>query len=380
MSTKKKITWKDPAKYIRYLHVAEDIKDLPYTQEILRNIDLPVTVVPYGEQPQIPEEEYTLALAEGKKHLFLCRNRGTFFKPCPGTAEYSCCGYHVLNIGTNCPMDCVYCILQAYLNQPWITAFVNLEDMFVELDNSLTSSPDEFFRIGTGEFTDSLALENITGLSSRLIDYFSNKENAVLELKTKSGAIETLQHLNHRGRTILSWSLNSQDIYRNQELRTATLKERLDAARLASQWGYKLAFHFDPIVLHKNWQAGYRKIIEELFHQIDPQKIVWISMGALRFIPSLKSIGNKRFPQTTIFSDEFISGLDGKSRYFRTQREEMYSFIYSLLRSGASEDTCIYFCMESEEMWENVMGYSPQKKGGLATMLDDAARSFLRRF
>ena len=49
---------------------------------------------------------------------------GQLLKPCPGTREYLCCGYQILNIGTNCPLDCSYCILQAYFNQPCLRVFV----------------------------------------------------------------------------------------------------------------------------------------------------------------------------------------------------------------------------------------------------------------
>lgn len=380
MKSNTKKNWADPSHYLQKIHVAEDVFSLPYTQEIIEKSNLPVSIVQEGEEPMVSDEDFTRALDQGKKHLFLCMNKGNFFKPCPGTAEYTCCGYHVLNIGMNCPMDCVYCILQAYLNSPWITAFTNIERLFSELDSVLNNDDHQFYRIGTGEFTDSLALENITGLSKKLVEYFAQKKNGVLELKTKSASIDNLQNAVHKGRTILSWSLNSLPIMKSQEIRTATLDQRLDAASRAVQWGYKLAFHFDPIVVHKNWREGYRKTIELLFERVDPDAIVWISLGALRYLPSLKHIASKRFPHSNIFADEFIAGLDGKSRYFRTQRSKMYKYIYSLLSSRMSTDTCVYFCMESDEIWKEVLGFSPESKGGLSNMLDHAAIAAIAKY
>ncbi len=380
MNTSTKTDWADPSHYLKRIHVAKDVLGLPYTQKILQNTNLPLSIVPEGEQPKISDKDYCETLTRGKKHLFLCNNKGSFFKPCPGTAEYTCCGYHVLNIGMNCPMDCVYCILQAYLNQPWITAFVNVEQLFAELDSAMDNDVQQFFRIGTGEFTDSLALETVTGLSKRLVEYLAHKKNGVLELKTKSASIANLQDVDHQGRTILSWSLNSPAIMKGQEFRTATLTQRLEAAGRASSWGYKLAFHFDPIVLHENWQEEYRQTVDLLFEKVDANDIVWISLGALRYLPSLKHIANKRFPHTRIFADEFIMGLDGKSRYFRTQRAEMYRYIYSLLASRINDDTCVYFCMESDEIWKEVFGFSPEEKGGLAKMLDRAAITAIAKY
>jgi spore photoproduct lyase len=102
--------------------------------------------------------------------------------------------------------------------------------------------------------------------------------------------------------------------------------------------------------------------------------IAWISLGALRYIPSLKEIAIRRFPGTKIYYQEFITGLDGKARYFRPNRVRLYQYIVALLQEKVSDKTCIYFCMESEEIWREVMGYIPADRGGLAKMLDCSVR------
>ncbi len=365
--------WNDPSYFLRQVHVAEEIMDLNYTREIIERAGLPVTVVPEGKVPQGISEEFPLNLRQGKQHLFLCQNKGNFFKPCPATTEYRCCDYQVLNIGANCPIDCVYCILQAYLNNPWITAFVNVEKMFAELNSALRGEPDRFFRIGTGEFTDSLALERITGISKLLIEFLADHDNVILELKTKSASIDSLQHLHHKKKTVLSWSLNSPAIMKSEEIRAAQLQERLKAAKLAAEWGYKLSFHFDPIIYHKDWQQGYAQTIKELFSIVPKEAIVWISLGCLRYLPALKPIATTRFPHSNIFFEEFIVGLDNKSRYFRKHREEMYRYIIELLQQQISPSTCLYLCMESDEIWQKVFGFIPEQKGGIPKMLDEAA-------
>lgn len=365
--------WKDPSHFLRQLHVAEEIVNLDYTQEIIKRANLPVVIVPQGEVPHGIAGEFPLNLKTGKQHLFLCQNKGYFFKPCPATTEYRCCDYQVLNIGANCPIDCVYCILQAYLNNPWITAFVNIEKMFSELQDALKGEPHRFFRIGTGEFTDSLALERITGISHLLIEFLADYDNVILELKTKSAFIESLKNSRHGGKTVLSWSLNSTAIMNSEEIRSAKLAERLEAAKLAAEWGYKLSFHFDPIIYHKDWQKGYSQTINELFARVPKEAIVWISLGCLRYLPALKPLATSRFPHSHIFYDEFVVGLDNKARYFRKQREEMYLYLVNLLRQKISSNTCLYLCMESDEIWQKVFGFIPEQKGGIPEMLDNAA-------
>ncbi|XOF33364.1 MAG: SPL family radical SAM protein [Candidatus Electrothrix sp. YB6] len=367
------MSYGDPAKYITRLYVTEECRNNDYAREIIRRSGLPMTVIGDREHPDIPGV-YPDNLTRGKHNLLLCRNRGRFFKPCPATREYTCCEYQVLNIGMGCPMDCVYCILQAYLNNPWISFFVNIEDLFAELDAAFAADPHTFLRIGTGEFTDSLALDSLTGFSPLLVEYMRDKGNAVLELKTKSVVIDNLEGLDHGGRTLVAWSLNSPPIMQQEEIRTAGLEERLAAAVRCVDWGYRLAFHFDPIIWHEGWEEGYRFTIRRLFKQVPADRIAWISLGALRYLPALKGIAGSRFPESTFFYEEFIQGLDGKARYFRTQRVKMYKLIADELAKYVAPTTCVYFCMESPVIWQEVFGFTPEEKGGLRAMLDRSVR------
>jgi spore photoproduct lyase len=374
MSNKKNII-PDPTSSISMIHVEPDCIDHPVTREILaRAGNIPVEVISEDNYRMEDLGIYPKSLTAGKRHLLLGKNRGRFFKPCPGTKEYICCDYQVLNIGMNCPMDCVYCILQAYLNNPYLSFFVNIEDLLNELTEAFAQKPEQFWRIGTGEFTDSLALDRLTGLSPVMVQFMRDKDSAVLELKTKTAVVENLEGLDHGGRTIVAWSLNSPEIVAREELRTASLDQRLAAAVRCASWGYKLAFHFDPIIYHSGWQAGYTETIKKLFAAVPKENIAWISMGCLRYLPSLKKISGQRFPNSRFFHEEFIEGLDGKARYFRTLRVEMYQFIYQQLQQYADPATCIYLCMENNKIWQEVFGFTPDDRGGLAAMLDRAVK------
>lgn len=365
-------SWRDPSRYVRQILVEESCLDLPYTQEILGRCDLPWSIVPTGEQPNIGCGVLADDLGRGKQHLFLTHHKGRFFKACPGTRQYRCCEYHVVNTGMNCPIDCGYCILQAYLNNPYLSFFVNVDAMVADIAAGLDEHPEGRFRVGTGEFADSLAIDRLTGLSRILVPFFARQTNAVLELKTKSAMIDNLVDLDHQGRTVVAWSLNSTRIMATEEHRAASLTERLAAARQCVAWGYKVAFHFDPLIFHPGWQQAYDETIEALFREVPATAIAWISLGALRFLPKLKEIATYRFPGSQIYHQEFVDGLDGKSRYFRFHRLELYRHIYHSLQKHADDGTCIYFCMESDEIWQDVMGFVPADKGGIAKMLDDA--------
>jgi spore photoproduct lyase len=327
----------------------------------------------------LPDARFEIVdrLEEGASHspntLEVVAFRGRMLKTCPGTSHYLCCGYKILHFGAQCTLDCTYCILQAYLNQPNLRLFGNIGDVLSELQMELEANRDVLHRFGTGEFTDSLLLDPFTELTRQLVPFFGRQPNAVLELKTKTDFIRNLRDLDHRGHTVVAWSLNAPAIRKHEEPKTTSIGERLEAARQCAEWGYRLAFHFDPLIEHPDWRAGYAETVDRLFEAIDPDRIVWISLGCLRFMPALKPIIQARHPRSRILSGEFVHGLDGKMRYFRDIRAEMYAFLVDRIRRHAP-DCCVYLCMEGRDLWREAFGFSPEERGGLPAMLDEAAR------
>jgi spore photoproduct lyase len=307
---------------------------------------------------------------KGKTTLFLTRNKGAFIKECPGTRSYTCCGYQILHMGTFCTMDCSYCILQTYFHPPVLQYFVNHGDLLQELNGVFLKKSTA--RIGTGEFTDSMIWDNWTDLSRQLVNRFSKQSKAVLEFKTKTAAVTSLKSLVHNRKTIVSWSLNTPCVIQSEEHRTASLSARLRAASTCESWGYPLGFHFDPLIIYDGCEGDYRHVLKQLFAHVSPENIVWISLGSFRFMPALKPVIKKRFPDSKIIYGEFISGLDGKMRYFKPLRIELYRKIASFIKEYAPETT-IYLCMEDDETWQKSLGFVPADYGGLPKILDESA-------
>ncbi len=299
-----------------------------------------------------------LKITEGKRTLWLTHFKGNFVKPCPGTADsYRCCNYLVVNETTNCPIDCTYCILQGYINNPAITIYTNYRKILDEIQQLSKSNLNRVLRVGTGELTDSLALDPLTRLSEKLIAKVQQLPNVILELKSKTDNIGHLLNLNPQ-KVVLSWSLNPEEYVQSDEHKSDNLFKRLTAAKQAGEKGFMLGFHFDPILYFPNWKKAYIQLISQLSEQVNPDRIAWISMGSLRYPPHLKEIIRKRFPHSKIFSGDQIKGLDGKTRYIRPLRKMMYRFILQNIREKLG-DVFVYFCMEDERMWEDVIGKKP---------------------
>ncbi len=317
---------------------------------------LPTEIV--EDEQQFREQLSTLPLTEGKRTLWLTRFPGQFLKPCPGTQPpYRCCNYLVINETTNCPIDCTYCILQGYINNPAITIYTNYPKIIQEMEALARANPRRILRMGTGELTDSLALDPLTRLSEKLMQAIQTIPNVLLELKSKTAHIHHLFPHPHR-RVVLSWSVNPEPIVQSEEHKAHSLSQRLRAAQEAARQGFLIGLHFDPIIYLPNWKPQYLHLIEEIARFVPSERIAWISLGSFRYPPSLQEVIRLRFPRTRIFSGEQVPGMDGKMRYLRPLRLHMYQTIYQALREKLGE-VFVYFCMEDEPMWETVLNRSP---------------------
>jgi DNA repair photolyase len=299
-------------------------------------------------------------VAAGKRRLVVQRQRGTFLQHCPaGTTGMVCCNYLVMNFASNCPFDCSYCFLQDYLaNNPALKAFTNVADGLAEVDVVLRAHPERTFRIGTGELADSLALDHLTDLSCELVPFFAARSNALLELKTKSDHIDNLLRLDPKERVVVSWSVNALSIVAAEEAGTLPLSARAAAAARVQAAGYKVGFHFDPLIAHDGWEEGYRSAIDLIFRGLDPRRIAWVSLGSLRMTPRLKSAIKARPQRSALLTSELVPGPDGKERLWRGLRVKMYRRMLQWLRE-VDAVMPLYICMEPAGVWEKVFGEAP---------------------
>lgn len=292
--------------------------------------------------------------SHSKKTLWLTTFKGTFFKRCPGATQkksLTCCNYHVLNLGSQCNMNCSYCYLQSYLNSRATKIFTNIDQAILELREMATAFPDHPFRVGTGEVIDSLSLDEITLYSRKLIQLFNEFPKWTLEFKTKSAKVDQFLDLKTIGNTTVSWSINPPQIIDREEHGTARFHERLEAAKKCLQRGYKIAFHIDPMIWHPAWLESYAFLAEELNNNFSAEDVQVISLGTLRFQPEQRHMMKERFGlDSYVTSAEMFKSEGNKLRYDAGIRSEMFQFMISQMRSRNSKWN-IFLCMETPETW-----------------------------
>ncbi len=332
--------------------------------------DVPVAHVADAREATRPIAGARDPFGAGKRRLVIARRKTPFLMPCPaGSSKFACCGYLVLTLASNCPMDCSYCFLQEYLaDNPAFQVYANFTDSFDELDRLCANAHGRSFRVGTGELADSLAFDSLTGISRDVIEFFATRENLTLELKTKTDEIENLPGIDPRGRVLVSWTLSPDAIYRSSEHLTASPTARIAAARAVLDAGYRVAFHFDPLIAYPDAERDYLSLIDELLDTVPPKQISFVSMGGLRMTPRLRGAARSRFPSDPMLCGEDVLASDGRFRTFTPLRLSLFRALAERFRR-AGANLPAYLCMEPASVHEHVFGAAPSRPATIGERL-----------
>ncbi|MCL2792533.1 MAG: radical SAM protein [Spirochaetaceae bacterium] len=330
------------------IYISEDALLYKESKKAIERLSLPVKEIVSAKD--IPEEHLN------SKTLFITKRKGALVTRCPGTRRHICCNYLTVDLYEGCTLGCSYCIMKSYLNFSPITVYVDSSASIEEIKRIALSNKDRIVRVGTGEVGDSLQFDPLFEMSADFIQGLADTENVYFEAKTKTCFVDHLLEIKNKGNGVISFSLNPEEIILTEETEAFSLDNRLDAATKAVKAGYNLAFHFDPVICEEEWEKRYLDTIEKL-SVFPKEKIKWISIGTLRYPPDLKEkIAQAERPY---LFDEFVPCADGKYRYLQRRRKEVYRKLYNRLKEVTNSS--IYFCMESDTIWNYAAGNVPGK-------------------
>ena len=274
------------------------------------------------------------------------------FGLCPvASSKTRCCNLWTLDMVESCGFDCSYCSIQSFYNEDTITFNTNLKEKLLHLP----IDKNEIYHIGTGQSSDSLMWGNRGGVLEALITFAKRYPNVILELKTKSDNVQYLLEHDYPPNIIVTWSLNPQTIIETEERLTASLDNRLQAAKRIHDKNRLVGFHFHPMIWYEGWQKEYGEIFDQLLDMFDPAKVAMVSLGTLTFIkPVIKKLRTRAF-RSKILQMPLVDAA-GKLSYPLPIKEQLFRFAYHALKPWHKE-VFFYMCMEDHTLWRKVFGY-----------------------
>jgi spore photoproduct lyase len=271
---------------------------------------------------------------------------------CPvASARTRCCNLMTLDAIENCGFDCSYCSIQSFYHGDRI----QFDQGFGDKLKSLKLDPDETYHIGTGQSSDSLLWGNKYGVLDALCDFARTNPNVILELKTKSKNVGYLLEHEIPANILCTWSLNTPTLITHEEHRTASLEERLIAARQVADQGILVGFHFHPMIYYDRWREEYGEIFQRLLKMFKPQEVALVSLGTLTYTKKVVKQIRERGHKSRILQLPLVDA-DGKLSYPEATKLEMFTHAYQSLAPWHDE-VFFYLCMENHRLWRPVFGF-----------------------
>lgn len=183
--------------------------------------------------------------------------------------------------------------------------------------------------------------------------FFADHAWERLTLLTKSANVDHLLDLEHRGHSILSWSVNPPEVSAMFEENVPCIEERLEAMRRVAERGYPVRAIMMPIIPIEGWQDPYTAFTRHLLESVPIQRL---TLGGICIYRSARDLMERKMGTRNAVS-EYIDRVspvagDGRARYSRGLRHEVYSTIIETARR-LRPNLEVALCLEEQALWES---------------------------
>ena len=263
-----------------------------------------------------------------------------------------------LNTMLGCPHHCVYCHFGEV-----IPMYVNIGEYCRHLAPLMEANSWQKVYL-YDDAAEALFPEPELGAVQAFIECCQQFPDRHLVIHTKSANVDFLESIDHRGRCIMTWSLTSATQSRVAERLSATMEERVEAARKCAAWGYPVRFKFKPIVPFKNWRDHAREMVRAAMtvklDNVSLFTIAWMDVDELKAC----------FP-VDLLDPDFLAEAEGAKEEMATRsvrpyphhvRAEVYRFYVDEIRKHDA-NIPITLCTEALDMWEEMGPLLGQKPG-----------------
>ncbi len=268
------------------------------------------------------------AAQKAQQQMILAKGRPPFlYKGADVCPSFGNSAFYYASSVMNCIYDCSYCYLQGMYPSANLAVFVNIEDIFSEIDRLLEEIKRPSYhaeyqaccasRTGTSHGvdnvvpfpyicnsydTDLLSLRGIIPLADRWLDFASDRPGLLIEMRTKSAGTSWIRQIPPLDNVIIAWTLSPGPAARAFEQGAPPLMARLKAAGVAIEQGWRVRICIDPMLFFHGWKQAYAELVDLMQRELDSERIESISFGVFRMGKDFLKRARKARPDTALLS------------------------------------------------------------------------------
>ena len=303
----------------RHVQITRAAQELPHTAEIIRRCEAAgvddIKLLPGDRLTGLrgDSERETYARAKSTLAVVVAPPSALKPQPIPPSADWR------IDLARGCPAHCQYCYLAGSLTGPPVTrVYANFDQVLAGIGThagrgTVTSGTVERGHEGTtfemSCYTDPLGIERVTGSLAAAISRVGSGEfgdGVQLRFTTKFDDVGELLTLDHRGRTRVRFSVNSDDVAHRFEGGTARMPARLAAMGAMARAGYPVGLTIAPIMPIGDWRASYGALLDSVAATLTDVPDVDLTAEIIthRFTPASKEVLLGWYPNTRLEMDE----------------------------------------------------------------------------
>lgn len=315
-------------KLFSHIYVEENVFDHVRTRQILSHFPNAEIILIHDYREVFNRTKQNIVLQQESRSLILAEKKDGFvYQSSPVCQAFDEEYFYYCGCVMNCIYDCEYCFLKGMYPSANIVVFVNLEDIFHEVDELLQKHS---VYLCVSFDTDMLALENILGYGAQWAAFAKKRENLTIEIRTKGAPLSAILSLPVCERIILAFTLSPDVIASQYEHGTYGFSQRLNLISAALEYGHTVRLCFDPILPVPHYQEHYRHMVEETAERIDLHQVRDISIGTFRLSREYMKTMRTANPYSMILQYPYEC-INGFYQLPEPKKQEIEGFMEELL-------------------------------------------------
>ena len=303
-----------------HIYVEQEVLKHPRTLRILKQFPR-AKVIPVTHYKDVfCRRHQSVEKQHHTQNLILAARHGSqIYEGAPVCQSFGNQYFYYCSCVMNCVFNCEYCYLKGMYPSANLVVFVNLEDLFEEVEHMLCRHP---VYLCVSYDTDLLALEHVLGYTRSWMDFTGAHENLTIEVRTKSAGGEFFRQQTAAERVVFAFTISPQAVIDRYEHGTPGLAQRIACVQTALEAGFQVRLCFDPMIYCADWKQEYGSMMEQILNGVDMSKLLDVSIGSFRISQDYLKKMRKQEPCSAVVQFPF-ENKGGVYQYQTKLQEQM---------------------------------------------------------